>query len=99
MPGRTGMIVMGFGRTFIKAVKRIVRLGQSGTKRALRELEEVIIGAKLIRVNDERPKDPIQGHVTVRVDLSQRISVAAQGVSKRARSAWEDIKLSVKRIR
>lgn len=100
--GRAGMVTQGYGGFFKKIVEagvRLVRLGQSGTKRALRELEEVIIGAKLIRVNDERPKQNIQGHVTVKVDLSRRIAVMAEGFTRRVRAAWEDIKITVKRIR
>lgn len=100
--GRSGMVTQGSGGFFRRVVEvgaRLIRLGQSGTKRALRELEEVIIGVKLLRVNDEKPKTTIQGHVTVKVDLSRRIAVMAEGVSKRVRSAWEDIKITVKRIR
>lgn len=101
-PGRTGLVVQGFGGIFTavaEAAKRIIRLGQSGTKRALQGLEEIIIGAKLLRVNDKKPSTPIQGHITVRVDMSRRIAVMAEGVSKRVRSAWEDVKISVKRVR
>lgn len=102
VPGRTGLIVQGFGGVFraaIEAAKRVIRLGQSGTKRALQGLEEIIIGAKLLRVNDQKPANPVQGHITVRVDMSRRIAVMAEGVSKRARAAWEDVKISVKRVK
>jgi len=102
VPGRTGLVVQGFGgifRAVVETAKRVIRLGQSGTKRALQGLEEIIIGAKLLRVNDQKPSAPIQGHVTVRVDMSRRIAVMAEGVSRRARAAWEDVKISVKRVK
>lgn len=93
----------GFFRQVIEATKdiarRAIRLGQSGTKRALQGLEEIIIGAKLLRVNDKKPTTPVQGHITVRVDMSRRMAVMAEGVSKRARAAWEDVKISVKRVK
>lgn len=101
-PGRAGLVAQGYGgilRAIFEATKRIVRLGQSGTKRALQGLEEIIIGAKLLRVNDERPKTNIQGHVTVKVDLSKRIAVMAENVTKRARTVLEDIKITVNRIK
>lgn len=89
----------GFFRQVVEAAKRIIRLGQSGTKRALQGLEEIVIGAKLLRVNDKKPTTPVQGHITVRMDMSRRIAVVAEGVSRRARAAWEDVKISVKRVR
>lgn len=100
--GRAGLITQGYGGFFKKVAEagiRLIRAGQSGTKRALRELEEIIVGAKLLSVNDEKPKDQIQGHVTVKIDRARRIAVMAEGVSKRVRAAWEDIKITVKRIR
>lgn len=100
--GRVGMVTLGHGGIFkalSAAAVRTVKLGQSGAKRVLRELEEVIISARLIRVNDVPPSEPIQGFVKVRIDLSKRISVAAQSISRRARKAWEDIKITIKRIK
>ena len=102
VPGRASMVVQGYGGFFqavAKAAVRLVRIGQSGTKRALRELEDVLIGAKLIRVNDEKPKTPVQGFVRVKVDMTRHIAVMAEGFTKRVRAAWEDIKITVKRIR
>lgn len=99
---RQQIVTQGYGGILAEikaAVTRFITLGQSGAKRAIRELEEIIIGAKLLRVNDEKPKQQIQGHVTVKVDLTRRIAVMAEGVSKRVRAAWEDIKITVKRIR
>lgn len=96
------MITQGYGgifRAVAEAAKRIIRIGQSGTRRALQGLEEIIIGARLLRVNDEKPTNPIQGHITVKVDPTRRIAVMAEGISKRARAAWEDVKISVKRVK
>ena len=100
--GRAGMVSQGMGGLFqfvAKQVTRIIKAGQSGTKRALRDLEEIIVGAKLVRVNDDRPKQVIQGHITVKVNVARHIAVMAEGVSKRVRAAWEDVKITVKRIR
>jgi hypothetical protein len=100
--GVAGLVTQGYGGFFriVKdGLRKAARLGQSGAKRAIKELEEVFIAVKLVRVNDEKPKDPIQGSITVKVDLSRKIAVVAEGISKRIRSAWEDIKITVKRIR
>lgn len=100
--GRAGMVTQGYGGVFrfvVEVARQAVKLGQSGAKRALRELEEVIVAVKLIRVNDEKPAQNIQGSITVKVDLTRRIAVMAEGLRKRARKAFEDIKISIKRVR
>lgn len=101
--GRAGMVTQGVGGRFIEIIKqqavRLIRIGQSGTKRALKELEEVVVWAKLIRVNDEKPQVQVQGSMKVKVDLTRKIAVMAEGVSTRVRKAWEDIKITMKRIR
>ncbi len=103
VPGRASMITMGYGG-FFRAIKeqavRIIRAGQSGTKRALQELQEVVVWAKLIRINDEKPTVPIQGSIKVRVSSATQIAVKVlERASVRVRSAWEDIKITVKRIK
>ena len=100
--GVAGMVTQGYGGFFRMAVefaKKAFKAGQSGAKRAIRELEEVIISARLIRVNDEKPKQLVQGSVTVKLDATRKIAVVAEGLTKRVRAAWEDIKITVKRIR
>lgn len=96
--GRTSMISAGFGG-IREIITKIVKLGQSGAKRALRELEDVFIAAKLIRVNDERPKQNIHGHLTVKVDFSRHIAVMAEGLSKKVHDVLKDIKVTINRIR
>lgn len=101
-PGRASLVVQGYGGIFrhiVEQTKKLIKLGQSGAKRALRELEEVFIAAKLIRVNDEKPKQIVQGHLTVKINFSQQVSVIAESVSKRVRAAWEDVKITINRIR
>lgn len=103
VPGRASMITMGYGGFFREVARqavRLIRAGQSGTKRALRELQEVVVWAKLIRINDEKPKYPIQGSIKVRVSSASQIAVKiVERASVRVRAAWEDIKITVKRIK
>jgi hypothetical protein len=103
VPGRASMVVMGYGG-FFRAIKeqaiRIYRAGQSGTKRALQELQEVIVWAKLIRINDEKPSVMIQGSIKVKISNASQIAVKVlERASVRVRSAWEDLKITVKRIK
>lgn len=101
VPGRAGMVTQGYGgffRGLIKAATRVMKAGQSGTKRALQALEEVIVGAKLIRVNGEKPDVQLQGHITVKVDMTRKISVMAEGLARKAGSAVDGIKIAIKRI-
>jgi hypothetical protein len=98
-PGVQGMITMGFGKKLLETVIRIVKKGQAGTKRALQELQEVVVWAGLISVNDKKPEKKVQGFVRVRINSAARYAVsAAQLVSSRIRSAFEDIKINIKRI-
>jgi hypothetical protein len=112
---RTGTLVTrGFGRgqnivmqgyslmSFVKeALTRFITLGQSGAKRALQEMQDVIVWAKLLRVNDEAPKKNIQGQIRVSISKSATdLVVKVVGAAKvKARSAWEDLKITVKRIK
>jgi hypothetical protein len=98
-PGYQGFITMGYGRRFIEEVIRIARRGRSSAQRLIKELEDVVVWAKLIRVNDEKPKENIQGQLSVKVNLSTRIAVMAENVSTRTRSAWEDIKITINRVK
>jgi len=98
-PGVQGMITMGYGRRLIEEVVRIIRKGQSGTKRALRELQEVVVWARLVSVNDRKPDNTVQGFVRVRINAAARNAVtAAQFVSSRIRNIFEDIKVRIKRV-
>jgi len=98
-PGVQGFITMGFGRRLIEEVVRIIRKGQSGTKRALRELQEVVVWVGLVSVNDEKPKEKVQGFVRVKVNsAANRAVTAAQLVSSRVRNIYEDVKVKIKRV-
>jgi len=100
MGPRQNLVRQGFIRGFFAQVIRFINLGQSGAKRALRELEEVIVWAKLIRVNDEPPPVKVQGYIVVKINAAARYAVtAAQQVSTRVRNIFESIKISIKRIR
>jgi hypothetical protein len=82
------------------AVLRFIELGQSGTKRALREIQEVVVWAKLLRVNQKAPTVPIQGSVKVNLsDASQFVVRAASKISFKARSIFDNIKISINRVK
>jgi hypothetical protein len=98
-PGVQGFITMGFGRRLIDEVIRLVKKGQSGTKRALQELQEVVVWAGLISVNDKKPEVPVQGFVRVRINAAARYAVSAASlITTRIRNVFEDIKISVKNL-
>jgi len=105
LPGRAGPITQGYGNPpqfVVSALQRnlSLRLGQSGTKRRLRELQHVIVWAKLIEVNDMPPKRKIEGFVKVPVNAEHGTSrVVVEHVASRVRSALSDIKVTIKRLR
>jgi len=99
-PGNQGLVTGGFGKRLLVEIQRIYRAGQSGTKRALERLQEVLVWAKLIRVNDSPPPVKIQGFVKAHVERSPTYrKITVQPISARVRDISQDIKISVKRIK
>lgn len=102
IPGRAGMVTQGYGGLFKKIVEagvRLYKVGQSGAKRAARELEEVIVWAKLLRVNDAPPKNDIKGFIKVNVSTVRNIAVnLVEGARLHTRKTWDSIKITIKRL-
>ena len=101
---RSGPITQGYGGppTFVAETFRraSLRLGQSGTKRRLQELDEVIVWARLVTVNDVEPKRPVKGWIRARVDRGRGYASAmAEHVGSRVRSVLEAVRISVTRER
>jgi hypothetical protein len=101
VPGISGPITMGYGplppQFVTQALQR--KLGQSGTKRRLAELDEVIVWAKLVELNGVEPNKQIKGWVRALVDKDRNYaSVMIEHVSTRVREALETIRVTVKRI-
>ena len=103
LPGRTSLVVQGYGGpppAFVTEAFRQIRVGQSGTKRRLQELDEVIVWAKLIQVNNKpAPPPDIKGWLRVKVDKNSRAAVIAEHIASRTRAAWETIKVTVRRLK
>jgi hypothetical protein len=95
------IVTLGFVRGFIGTVTeqtiRLINLGQSGAKRVVKELEEVLIWAKLVGVNDDEPKERIEGSIRVRIDAARHISLVAERVAHGTRRIIDDIKVTVRR--
>jgi hypothetical protein len=106
VPESSGLVVQGYGplppAAIIAAIERPLRLrlGQSGTKRRLAELDEVIVWAKMIEANGVEPKKPIKGWIRVRVRKETGYaSVMAEVLDTKIRSALDYIKVTVSRLR
>lgn len=98
--------IPGFIPEIIDGIVRRNRAGGGGAKRRrqqeelLRELEPIIVWAKLIEVNNMPPKVHIEGSTTVsRGSKSDLPTTKVEYVTKRVRAAWEDIKVTVKRLK
>lgn len=102
------LICQGYGgppRFVQLAIQRGIWVGQSGFKRRQRELQTIIVWAKLLEVNGKivpnkvAPKK-IEGFVRVHVSRDRGFAaVMAEHVSSRVKKAWEDFKVIVKRIK
>lgn len=103
LAGRAGPVTQGYGGPpafVVAAFKRGLIFGQSGHKRRLRELQPVIVWAKLVELNGQAPSRKIEGFVTVRVDKDRGFTfVMAEHVSSRVKKVWEDFRVIVKRIK
>jgi hypothetical protein len=83
----------------IQHAQRRPTMGQSGTKRRLQELDEVIVWAKLMSINERVPVQSVKGFVRVKINKeSGYASVMVEHVSSRVRKAWNVIRVTVKRI-
>ena len=101
--GRAGMVTQGYGGippAFVTQAFRQINLGQSGYKRRLQELDEVVVWAKLTEVNGVEPKKPVKGWIKVKVDKDRGFAhVMAEHLGSRVRSVLEVIKVSVQRLK
>ena len=97
------LVTQGYGGPpafVVFAFQRGIIVGQSGRKRRLRELDTVVVWAKLIEVNNHAPHKKIEGFVRVPVDHDRSFAaVMVEHVSSRVRKAWQDFKVIVKRIK
>lgn len=104
---RNRLITQGYGGppSFVAqtitaiTTRRHIAGGGTGKRRVLAELEEVIVWAKLIEVNNMPPKKKIEGKIRVQVKKGEGTKVLAERISQRVVKTLERIKVTVKRIK
>lgn len=96
---RQNLVRQGFIRGFFEELgAQLINLGQSSAKRLQQQLDEIIVWAKLVGVNDKRPPPvKVEGFIRVKVQNSQ-VRTIVKHVSSRVMKAWELIKITVTRI-
>ena len=71
--GRAGLITQGYGGTIFTAVlesaRVVIRHGRTASRRVK---EEIVISARLVRVNGVKPQNFIQGSVTVMLEAFRK---------------------------
>jgi hypothetical protein len=101
--GVAGLVTQGYGGLFRfvkEQARRIVRVGKSSAKRAAEGLEEIVVWAKLVRVNDRKPDQNIEGFIRVGIDKARHIAVSLMGmITSKVRNTWNDIKVTISRIK
>jgi hypothetical protein len=96
--GRAGLITVGGGgfRQFIEIIRRKAGDGVDYVKK---NVENIVVWARLITVNDEKPQQLIQGSANV-VVTNKKITVRmTEGFRHRVRKIWENVKITINRIR
>jgi len=97
VPNNSGPITMGYGPVppafVVSAFQSAIRHGgQSGFKRRMQELDEVIVWAKLIQINNNSSPPNIKGFVRIPVPRTQaKTSVTVEHVASLIRSSPEII--------
>lgn len=94
--GYASPVTQGYGgppRFVVEAIRRGIKTGQSGRKRALREMEEVVAWAKLISINDNVSSKNIEGTIRVRVDRERLYAVLVEHVQTTAKVVIDGIKV------
>lgn len=99
--GNAGLITQGYAgiKLLLELGRRIIRVGQSGTKRRIRDLQSIIVGARLVRVNENRPSMTVIGFVeNNHPNMSSRVSIV-EHLSTRVRKTWETVTIRIKRLK
>lgn len=99
--GCNRLVTQGYGgppKFVEEAVRRFIKGHGGGRRRREDELEEICVWAKLIEYNNRQPEEDIEGCIRVPVK-KHRYRVAVERVTQRVRKAWEDIRVTVKRIK
>lgn len=93
-------LVASGGGGFRKFIEFIKQKAGDGAKYVKDGIEEVIVWAQLIRINEKRPEQNIQGYVKIGIDKAKRIAVSLVGsISAKARNIFNDIKITISRIK
>ena len=92
------LIGQGYGGpappTFVTTAIRRFAYGRRPDAR----IDEVIIWAKLLEVNGKVPSRKIEGYTRTGIETSP-VKAIVEHISSRSRETWEDIKVTIKRLK
>lgn len=96
--GRAGLITSGGGgfRQFIEFIRRKAGDGVDYVKK---NVENIVVWAKLITVNDEKPQQLIQGTSQVSMSSKKASVRFTGGFTKKVRNIWENVKITITRVK
>lgn len=102
MVARAGPVTMGYGGPpgiFVAGVEELLRRphGRSGGVK-VDDLQQVVIWAQLIEVNDFPPPHRVEGSVVVNVRPGT-VSALVEHVATRVTSVWDHVRVFVERLR
>jgi hypothetical protein len=85
---------------FVKeSIIQLIQVGQSGKKRAEQNLKEIIIGARLIKINNQPTPIKIEGFARIKLSESTlRVISNIEFLTSQVKKTWDKVKISVKRL-
>lgn len=101
--GVAGLVTQGYGGffRFIKELPgKLVKAGRSSAKRAAEGLEEIVVWAKLISINEQTPEKKVEGFIRLGIDRARNIAVTlAEGITTRVKSVYNSLRVTISRIK
>ena len=92
--------IPGFIQEVIEISKQVIRYGGSAARKVYDRLEEIVVFAKLTKVNNKEQDGTIKGWVRITYNRSRQIVVNAMKTTYAAiKSNISEIVISIKRIK
>lgn len=103
MGSHNQLITRGFGGIFqaiVNGFRRIIFGGGAERRRKeYEERQEVIVGARLLKINDQEPVQVTEGIVRASANQKNTFKILSEHISSRVKSAWDNLFIDAKLVK